>query len=431
MKKISTIMAALAALLIAGCSQNEVTEVSPDAHPAVGFGVYTGANTRGVDMTTESMKDDPTDADKYGGFGIMGYLTGQDKFDDVKTTVTPSFMHNQMVKWDNTSGASGTGAWTYSPIKYWPNRENDKISFFAYAPYETQWQTGGKSGVIVSDETTKGIPYINFKLKDEKNLTKMVDLVVADAKDQQYDPAKDGKITFDFKHTLSRISFKAKLGNGDFASMDGKTSFIYITHMWIVGTNHGTTTADGNLSLIDRAAKSNAGSKFYTSAKWSELHWNYGAGDATIPEKDFSLDNILAVEKPGITESNPTAGHTGAIQGIRVSNASKAKPVSLFPENQYLYLIPIGDDNADVKQNNGCAEGDIQIGFHYDIVTEDNSTPGQFIASHAESVIKLPAGHMKRNESYLYTLEINLREIQIADAKVEEWKDKPKDVTIQ
>ena len=37
---------------------------------------------------------------------------------------------------------------------------------------------------------------------------------------------------------------------------------------------------------------SNPGSKFYTSAKWSQLHWNYE--NAAIPDKDFSLDNILA-----------------------------------------------------------------------------------------------------------------------------------------
>ena len=62
MKTINAMMLSLAALTIAGCSQNEVTEISPDAHPQVGFGVYTGVPTRGVDMTTESMKDDPTDA---------------------------------------------------------------------------------------------------------------------------------------------------------------------------------------------------------------------------------------------------------------------------------------------------------------------------------------------------------------------------------
>lgn len=153
MKTINAMMLSLAALTIAGCSQNEVTEISPDAHPQVGFGVYTGVPTRGVDMTTESMKDDPTDANKYGGFGIMAYFTGQDNFETVKTTVTPSFMHNQMVKFDGTNNV-----WTYSPVKYWPNRQNDKISFFAYAPYESDWQNGSKSGVITSAATAPRYP---------------------------------------------------------------------------------------------------------------------------------------------------------------------------------------------------------------------------------------------------------------------------------
>lgn len=68
-------MASLAALLVAACSQNEVTEVSPDAHPQMKFGVYTGTPTRGVDTDNNSIKDDPTDGNKYGGFGIMGYFT--------------------------------------------------------------------------------------------------------------------------------------------------------------------------------------------------------------------------------------------------------------------------------------------------------------------------------------------------------------------
>ena len=84
-------------------------------------------------MTTESMKDSPSDAEKYGGFGIMGYFTGQETFDNVKNTVTAGYMYNQAVEYD-----SKTSAWTYSPVKYWPNRDGDKISFFAYAPYERQ-----------------------------------------------------------------------------------------------------------------------------------------------------------------------------------------------------------------------------------------------------------------------------------------------------
>ena len=63
MKTTNVMMTLVAVLLLSACSQNEVTEVSPDAYPQVGFGVYTGASVRGVDMTTESMKDEPADND--------------------------------------------------------------------------------------------------------------------------------------------------------------------------------------------------------------------------------------------------------------------------------------------------------------------------------------------------------------------------------
>lgn len=63
----------------------------------------------------------------------------------------------------------------------------------------------------------------------------------------------------------------------------------------------------------------------------------------------------------------------------------------------------------------------IQIGFHYDIVSKDKTVAGQYIASHAESVIKLPAGHLKRQKTYQYTLTINLHAITIEEATVSPW----------
>lgn len=420
MKKIDRIMASLAVLLLAGCSQNEVTDISPDAHPQVGFSVYTGVPTRGVEVTTESMKDDPTASDKYGGFGIMGYFTGQQTFEQAKATATPSFMHNQMVEWD-----AANNVWTYSPVKYWPNRSGDKISFFAYAPYEQDWENGTKAGITLSAATQAGIPYIDFTLKDKDNLKKMVDLVVADKRDMTYTAQNGGKVGFSFEHTLSRVSFQAKLGDGLFNDMDGTKSFVYITHMWIVGTDH--SASGSNLSLLDPAAPVNADSKFYTKAKWSELHWNYT--NATIPTGDFSLDNILNFDA-GITESNPTPGHSGSIKGIKISKSSQTTPVSLFPDKQYLYLIPIADDTESGRAS-GCAKGDIKFGFHYDIVTQDQTNAGQYVASHAEAVIEIPAGHMKRKSSYLYTLKINLREITIEAAEVKPWDAVPSDVTIE
>lgn len=414
MRTINVMMASLAALLLAGCSQNEVMETNPDARPQMTFGVYTGTPTRGVDTDNTSIKDDPSDASKYGGFGIMGYFTGSKPWEEAKAATAPGFMHNQMVKWDATS----TGAWTYSPIKYWPNNPGDKISFFAYAPYESAWESGTKAGVTISNATTKGIPYINFKLKEGNDLPKMVDLVVAQKTDQQYS-TNSGKVSFQFEHTLSRVSFKAKLGTGQFDDMDGTESFVFITEMWVVGSNHGNTAADGNLSLLDPSAPSNASSKFYTAATWKELHWNYEG--ATIPTKDFNLKPILKTTDGSITESNPTTGHSTTVTGVKITKDSQTTPVALFPDKQFLYLIPVGDTNVDATLGSGCADGEVQIGFHYDIVTKDKTNTGQYIASHAESVIKIPAGHLKRQKTYQYTLTINLHSIVIDKAEVTEW----------
>lgn len=427
MKTIHVMMAPLAALLMAGCSQNEVTEVSPDAHPQMKFGVYTGTPTRGVDTDNNSMKADPTDANKYGGFGIMGYYTGSKDWKDAKATTAPGFMHNQMVEWDGKLN-SNAGGWTYDPVKYWPNNKSDQISFFAYAPFENKWSTGEKTGVTVCDATTTGIPYIKFKIKEGDELPKMVDLVVASATDKTYDNSQGG-VTFNFEHTLSRISFKAQLGDGIYTSLNGTDGFVYITEMWIVGSKHGTTAAEGNMSLINPSADSNAKSKFYTTATWKELHWNYGTDEAVIPEKDFSLKSMLD-EDTGITESNPATGHSTTVSGVKITDASQTTPVSLFPDTQYLYLIPVGDDDPDATKS-GCAKGDIWFGFHYDIVTPDKTHSNQYIASHAESVVKIPAGHLMRKKTYQYTLVINLHEITIADATVAPWGDEVTDVPVE
>lgn len=430
----------LTALLLAGCSQNEVTETNPDAHPAIGFSVYTGVPTRGQDLTTESLKGDPDDAAVYGGFGIMGYYTGSKTWAIAKGDVAPSFMLNQKVGWNATDSK-----WTYSPVKYWPNNPDDMISFFAYAPYEPGTSSSAKTGVVTSEITDKSVPFITFSLKPADKLDKMVDLVVASALDQKYtsNTTTNGKINFKFAHTLSRISFRAQLGTGDYDSMNGTDNFVYITHMWIIGTDHSTPAK--NLSLLHPSVtdNNNAGSKFYTKATWAELHWNYDAGKAEIAAYDFSLNNLLAYDN-GITIDTSTSGSTdpstgGTVKGVKlyktaaVNGGLPANTVSLFKDKEYLYLIPVGDTTETVPENDaqgGCADGDIQIGVHYDIVSKSLADPTKYITSHAEAVVKLPAHHLKRAKSYLYTLKINLHTIDV-DAEVTPWTDASQDVTIQ
>ena len=110
--------------------------------------------------------------------GVFAYLTDGD-FD--QSTATPGFMFNQKVE------RAGNGSpWTYSPVKYWSNNTTDRLSFFAYAPYEAAPAVGTNKGIVLSGKTDKGIPFIDFTLKDATKLTEMVDLVVADQHDQKY-----------------------------------------------------------------------------------------------------------------------------------------------------------------------------------------------------------------------------------------------------
>lgn len=402
--KTNKLMAAVMALLATGCSQNEITEVSPDANPAIGFGVYTGVQTKGQDMTTATMQKPVADG---GGFGIMGYYTGRNGWSAAdKNKITPSFMYNQEVTYDKTGSA-----WTYSPVKYWPNNTSDKVSFFAYAPYD---KDGNAHGIAVSKITDTGTPAITFTLKDKDNLTDMVDLVIAKALDKTYN---DGTISFRFEHTLSKISFKVKAGE-DYADMDGTKSFIYVTKMWIIGAN-------GDMS--ENQSLKNASSKFYTKAAWKDLHWDYTG--ATVPAADYDIKGLMNVDA-GITEVKDD-GTTETIYGVKV-HSTTAK--DLFKDKEFLYLIPVNDNAATVNNDanqGGCAEGDIQIGFHYDIVTQSASNASQYLASHAEAAVKIPAHHMKRNKAYIYTFTINLRKIEVSAADITAWGDAEGDFTVQ
>jgi len=400
------LLMAIATLLVAGCSQNEITEVRTGGNPTVGFDVYTGVATRGTDVSTTTMQG-TCDETHYGGFGIMGYYTGSKNWDEAKGTVTPSFMFNQKVTYDTNANE-----WTYSPTKYWPNNTTDKVSFFAYAPYESN-VSGGRVGIVTSQIDDTGIPSIDFTLKEATKIDEMVDLVVAEELNKT---AQDEAIQFNFRHTLSKINFKAKLG-ADYSGLDGTSSFIYITHMWIIGQKGGSLSFDQTNKLT------NENSKFYTKATWKDLHWDYE--NATIAEGDYSIEKIMKMEEKEITEIWAD-GTEKSIKGIILKKGNKETPVDLFKKDQYLYLIPINDNAEEVAADGagGCTSGDIQIGFHYDIVskTADSSDDNpKYAVSHLETAVSLPANHMKRGKFYTYTFTISLKEIKVSAAKVNDW----------
>ena len=186
MKKI--LFFAAAAIMMVGCSSDQVVSEMPQDN-AINFGMYFGrdAQSRAAIMKTEDLQN----------FGVFAYYT--DNGDYVEGTSTPNFMFNQNVKWN------GTDAWTYSPLKYWPNEATDKLSFFAYAPHSSK--SNGNITLGSFTNASASAPSITYTLDADQSTH--VDLLWAAPVENKTKQTTTEKVHFVFKHALSRIGFKS------------------------------------------------------------------------------------------------------------------------------------------------------------------------------------------------------------------------------
>lgn len=150
---------AVTAAMFAACSNDELATQNANLKSQevpVNFDVYTNrATTRSglpsyngtsYGVTTASLQTGVHKA----GFGVFGYYTSNGDYD--VNNSTPNFMYNQQVTYTATG-------WTYEPVKYWPNEfgdaaasdDLDKLSFFAYAPYQ---EVTVNTGVPVNNYTS-------------------------------------------------------------------------------------------------------------------------------------------------------------------------------------------------------------------------------------------------------------------------------------
>ena len=154
MKKIFT-FAAVAAVVLSSCTKIDNYKVS--APEAISFGVYAGnaANTKAVSGTDFGTITTTELQNSAKGFGAFGYYTDAKTYAEAATAGTnkPNFMYNQQV----TYSAS---AWSYTPVKYWPNEHGteavstdvDKLTFLAYAPFVANKNITGDKGVSITDK---------------------------------------------------------------------------------------------------------------------------------------------------------------------------------------------------------------------------------------------------------------------------------------
>lgn len=366
--KTERLLLALAAITLAGCAQNEIIETAPKADRSIRFDVYTGVQTRGMETTTTSIKTL--------NFGILGYKTSSAGWDTDGANATPA-MYNEQVTHDGVK-------WTYTNTKYWPTN-GDKLSFFAYAPYD---DASTDMGIELSPIGQPGAPEITFTQKAAA--ADLVDLVVAETKDRTYNAnamnSDDNKIGFTFNHVLTKIDVKAKLI-----------------------ADYGADT-----KIVLKGLKLKSDAKLYKKAtyKMSDGNWDYTAAEAWAARGSLDLGDIL-------DKSNAASWNYAAGTGTEL--ATDAKTVFSTPASStqhFLYMIPVANSTGLTDK------GDAQLEVTYDIVVKVSDS------SHAVSTttktVDLPVGAFKKGTVATYTLKIGLNAIEIGNVTVNtNWATDP------
>ena len=170
----------IAQLVLSGCAGEAVEETSSSSSSEINFDAYLGRNasTRAGINNIDSLKGKEWNS----GFGVFARYNHNGNIS--------SLMDTEHVTWEENH-------WKYTNTRYWPNEGT--VDFYAFAPYNPDVK------LVNKPESNEANPtYIKFT-----SSTDPVDLLWANAEKQTKDSISsiNGKVKFQFKHALARLSF--------------------------------------------------------------------------------------------------------------------------------------------------------------------------------------------------------------------------------
>ena len=483
MNKHYLIFAAVATIGLTSCSSKDDLEILPSGRQqtsqsepgTVTFDVYTqraSASTRGGwagSLTTAELKKSGNGDSK--GFGVFGYYTDNNDYDQRDT---PNFFYNQQVTYQ-------TDKWAYEPVKYWPNEyggnaisdDNDKVTFFAYAPYVEVVPTSGKLvktddgeekwGITgLSKNSAQGDPIVKYIASFNPQYS--VDLcwgvvgegstkwgkIQTPSDDQKLTagfpwynierPAQnDQKVMFTFKHATAQmeINIDAEADIYDHAESD---QIAKKTRVWVREVKFKGFAVKGALNLNNDETAN--------EPKWVDYAGQYDleteevivydgrkdgkegmAGSVATDEKTLGLnpslvqDGVYAAKTDGddIYDKDKDIKILGGSDGTTDRTGVTVKNQKLFETDGTLtkfHVIPNSDN--------------FEIEIVYDIETidknlaqnlSDGATKGSTVENRISKAIKfgsddkLHAGH-----SYVVNLHLGMNSVDF-DAAVTDWVD--------
>ena len=451
---------AAAAAMFAACSSKEsldsgqVENQKALAPSEIGFSAYTQrATTRSGQSGIMNL-----DALQTSGFGVFGYYTDNNEYEQSRI---PDFMYNQHVEWDGPNNY-----WSYEPIKYWPNEygssansdDNDKVSFFAYAPWVNVTPTIGKVVKVNSNDDQWGItalsrnsvsgdPLVKYIANFEAD--KRVDLmwgvcddpnwtIVQGGTVQQINEGRMGlpwlnverpmeantqqaaeqRLKFTFKHALAQFSVNIDAfvdGLNSNNALAAKTK-IYVRQISFTGfalkgaLNLNNTDPNKALWLDYNGAadiESGAAVAIYDGRKDGKE--GTAGADATNEKQRGLNPDIISNFDMTTNTGNTTEG---------VTNVTK----SLFASGSPAMVIPTGED--------------MEVEIVYDVETEDanlstnlsdGKTKGSSIENRIMKTVSFGSEGMQNGKHYTLNLHLGMNSVKF-DASVSPWEeatDKP------
>lgn len=185
-KKLFLGLLAAAAVSFTACQKDEVISEMPQDE-AISFNTYLGrgAQTKGSIVEIDQLKTL--------GFGVFAYYTGTTAASAYTFPAIPNFMNNVQVTYL-------TDAWKYTGTKYWPNNNTEKLSFYAYGPYDSS------DGNAISIDAASKKPVLTYTV--DNDISKHMDVLFTPAQEDKTVENKNGNMAF--VHALSRVEFEVK-----------------------------------------------------------------------------------------------------------------------------------------------------------------------------------------------------------------------------
>ena len=394
---------ALTALTVTSCSNDDVVMQSLEVNKAIEFGTYVGrdAVSRGHVTSIEKLAVE--------GFGVFAYYTVDKEFDAASNPI-PNFMYNQQVT--STSGTATekdasnyvgwTKDWTYSPVKYWPNNVDEKVSFFAYAPYS---EGGGATNFTLPTSDTQGAPSLTFKVDTdvEKHQDLLWTVPVKDKSKNSTSPIDiDTKVAFAFQHALSRIGFQAEVMvdkvNGNATGADDDDNVTVSGNL-----DQFTTITINKVQLIG---------KFYVSGTMSLT-------DGTWSSQAYSAENEGVVTYELNSDATTDFAEREDKPNANIFKKDDYSQRLLNNTENYIMIIP-----QNMTETGTNAPGKVQIYVEYDVFTDINGD-GDVDENDSKITNKITSDEFEINfeqgKAYSLNLHLGMTSVKFS-ATVKEWE---------